>query len=106
MSVVIPPLQTLVTRGTRDGLELFSITLVFPLQTLVLLCHMGVQSLFVLGGVVTSIIWTLVEHVLTLAMLFVVMLIEKMLVAVSFTTNIAHMLLGDVIFHVDEELLG
>ena len=97
--VIIPLLQCLATCRTVDSLVGVSLSML-SLYSVMSLHNVGVQCLLVLGAVVASLKLARIAHVLALPMLLVVMLIQKMLVAVTLVTNITHVLLGHVILHV------
>ena len=103
--VIVPLLQCLAACRTVDPLVGVLLP-VLPLDPVVPLHHVGVQGLLVLGAVVASLKLAGVAHILALPVLLVVMLIQKMLVAVTLVTNITHVLLGHVILHVKKEFLG
>ena len=103
--VVVPLLQGLVTGRTVDLLVGILLS-VFPLDPVMSLHNMSVQSLLVLGSVVAALPVTGETDFLTLAMLLPVVFIEQMFVAVAFVTNIADVFFRDVILHVKKEFLG
>ena len=90
--VVVPLLQGLITGRTVD-LLVGVLLPVFPLDPVVSLHHVSVQSLLVFSRVVTALPVTRVPDLLSLAVLLPVVFIEQMLVAVALVTNIADMFL-------------
>ena len=103
--VIIPLLQGLAARGAVDSLVGVSLP-VLPLDPVVPLHDVCVQGLLVLGAVVASLKLARIAHILTLSMLLVVMLIQKMFVTVALVTNFTHVLFRHMILHVKKEFLG
>jgi len=103
--VIVPLLQRFVTRGTVHLLIRLLLS-VFPLEPVMSLHHVRVQSLFVLGGIITSFPRAIEPNTLSLTMLLPHVLVKKMFVAVALVANVTHVLLGHVVVHVNKELLG
>ena len=103
--MIIPLLELLAARGTVDPLVGVGLS-VLPLDPVVPLHDVGVQSLLVLGAVVAALPLAGIADILALTVLLVVMFIQDVLVAVTLVTNSSHVLLGHVILHVEKEFLG
>merc|ERR1712080_21311 len=103
--MIVPFLQRLVT-SRATNLCISVILAVPPLDAVMALHDVGMQRLFVLCTIITAFPGAVVADILSFAMLLPDVLVEEVKVTVSTVASVTHILLGHMILHVKEELLG
>ena len=110
---IVPSSQTLVAGGALHiagnwfSLRVFGSPQRMLLGDSVMFLHdVSVEGLFILGAVVATRPRTRESDVLSLPVFLPHMLLQEMLVTVTFLAHITYELLGHVIFSVNEKLLG